>query len=407
MMDAMPGATSGNEISRTESPLKDRKVAITGRLASMTREEAVAAIQKLGGTYHPRVERDTTTLVLGMEGWPLRKDGRLTHALRAARRQQEQGAELSIIPEEEFLVWIGLSERQDGVRRLFTSEQMSRILRVPRAEIREWIRAGLIRPEKTVRRLAYFDFAQVASAKVLSRLREQGVSADRVQRSLKQLKRWCPKAATSLAQIGIIEEGGHLLVRLETGKLADTKGQLYFDFKEPKAEPEDSPRDPSLPRVVNGAAIEDWLEEAVQMERRGELEQAAEAYHRAMLQHGPIAEMCFNLGNVLYAMNRHEASAERFMQAVEMDPEYVEAWNNLGNVLTEMKRYSDAIQSFERALLLEPGYADAHFNLGGCLKEVGDVDGARRHWQEYLSQDPHSSWARKVRELLLNLDEQQ
>ena len=78
-------------MTRSGTTLEGRAVAITGRLASMTRENAVAAIERLGGRYQMRVDKDTTTLVLGMDGWPLRKDGRLTHALVAARKLQESG----------------------------------------------------------------------------------------------------------------------------------------------------------------------------------------------------------------------------------------------------------------------------------------------------------------------------
>jgi tetratricopeptide (TPR) repeat protein len=387
-----------------------RQIAITGRLASMPRPKAVALIEQLGGHYSPEVTPQTTLLVMGLEGWPLRRDGRLTKSLQAAQQLQREGESIRIISEAEFMGMVGLGERQDGVRRLFTTEQVCRILGVGRDEFRRWIRLGLVSPVKTVQRLCYFDFEQVSRAKAIASLKSKGVGIGQLRSSLQQLEQWHPQARNSLLQLDLIEDHGDLVLRLPSGQVADFNGQLRIDFTSRKVEGEYLSQVEALlaaeeedDNVVSGT-FEDWFAVAVRHEEDEDWEEAVRAYHRALMQDGPIAEVAFNMGNCLYALGRKEAASQRFMQAVENDPEFVEAWNNLGNVLSELTLVEDALDAFRSALRIDPGYADAHFNLGECLHQAGNLEAARRHWREYLKRDPHSTWARRVQRMLEKTD---
>ncbi|MEE8141792.1 MAG: MerR family transcriptional regulator, partial [Planctomycetota bacterium] len=207
-----------------------RKVAITGRLASMTREEAAELIRARGGELVGKPGRSTRYLVVGQEGWPLREDGQLTRSLEKAQDLREAGHSLEIIDETQFLVELGLEERHVQIHRLYTTAQLSRILGTTGARLRTWVRQGLITPARTVHRLDYFDFQQVAAAKALSELAASGVTSERMRRSLEQLRHWLPEAEQSLSQVAILERGGQLLVRLGDGQLVDPRGQLQLDF---------------------------------------------------------------------------------------------------------------------------------------------------------------------------------
>ena len=119
-----------------------------------------------------------------------------------------------------------------------------------------------------------------------------------------------------------------------------------------------------------------------------------------MLSSGPQPETSFNLGNCHYAQENYGDAVRCFTRATNIDPEYVEAWNNLGNALGDLSRGPEAAKAYRRALVISPTYADAHYNLAETLSLTGDLRRARRHWQEYLRQDPNSSWAKKVRDRL-------
>jgi tetratricopeptide (TPR) repeat protein len=379
--------------------LADREVAVTGRLASMTHDEAQQRIADAGGRWVAEPRPATAFLVVGEEGWPLREDGQLTRALQEAQRLQRFGGGPRIVSEREFLELLG-ADTDPGLHRLYTTVQLARILEVPPGRLRAWLRCGLIAPARTHRRLCFFDFAQVASAKALCALSARGASSARIRRSLEQLRAWLPQAERALLQIEAIERGGPLLVRLEDGRLAEPNGQLRLDFAAGREARE--PRPGPGPRVPR--TLEQWFERGIAAEEAGALEQAAEAYHEAMLAGGPQPEICFNLGNTLFGLGRTAEAAQRFAQATELDPEYVEAWNNLGNTLAEIGRTSEAVRAYERALAIEPRYADAHYNLAQTLSSAGDLAGACAHWRAYLLHDPASAWAREVREQLARFE---
>ena len=377
--------------------LSGKSVVFTGRLASMTRVEAEELVRQNGGSVARSPTRDADYLVVGQEAWPLGSDGRLNRKMEKARDLQDQGHGVKILREEEFLVQIGIGELEEHIHRLYTVQQLRRILGIPGDRLRRWIRSGFIRPTRTVHRLAYFDFSQVATAKALWKLVQAGVPVARIRQSLRQLRKWLPDVENPLAQLPLLDHDRQILVRLEDSKIADPDGQLYFPFPEftPGAPVERPIQIPDASRTV-----EEWIDLGLRHESEACLEEAERAYRRALRISGPDAEACFNLGNVVYSRGDKKQAAHLFLEAVRLDEEYVEAWNNLGNVLAELEELREAIGAYRKALDIEPLYADAHFNLAEALRHSGEVGEARVHWRAYLRQDPRSSWAEQVRKNL-------
>jgi Flp pilus assembly protein TadD len=116
---------------------------------------------------------------------------------------------------------------------------------------------------------------------------------------------------------------------------------------------------------------DDWFSLGLQQERAGHDEEAESAYRKALLLGGPDATRCFNLANVLYALDRKQEAAERFYQAVEIDGGEAEAWNNLANVLVDLHRFDEAKAAYEKAVQL--GNHDAHYNLADLLTDLGET----------------------------------
>src|SRR5262249_43545212 len=204
----------------------------TGRLASMTRAEAVQLARTQGGEFVPTVSRFTSLLVVGLEGWPLQKNGRLSRKLLQARRLQHFGYPLTILSEEEMLSQIGLQARFENIHQLYTTAQLHQILRIPGERLRAWMKIGLIQAAQITNGVCYFDYQQVTRAKTLSDLAQAGVSAKRLRKSLEQLRKWMPGLADPLSQLSVIERDGEMLVRLQDGHLVEPTGQLQFDFED-------------------------------------------------------------------------------------------------------------------------------------------------------------------------------
>lgn len=387
-------------MQEAEAGLSDREVAVTGRLASMTREEARLRLLAAGARYVSEPGASTAFLVVGEEVQLLREDGRLTRCLQKAEDLHRSGRGPRLITEDEFLALLG-DERDPTLHRLFTTAQLARILDVPAARLRVWMRNGLITPVRVQKRLCFFDFGQVASAKSLATLVASGARVGEIRKSLGQLRGWLPHVERVLTQLETLERGGPLLVRLDDGRLAEPSGQLHLDFDAVET------RQPVVPHAHPGTSrtLEDWFDRGIDAEEAGRYDEAARAYQEAMLAGGPRPEICFNLGNTLFALDRKAEAVQRFAQATELDPDYVEAWNNMGNTLSELGRVDEAVRAYERALAIEPHYADAHYNLAETLAARGDLVAARRHWHAYLAHDPNSTWAREVRERLTQFGE--
>lgn len=384
------GATTGKarESSRKPRrlPLEGRHVCLCGRFASMSRGQFAALVRRMGGRVG-RLTEGTDLLVVGRDRLPLREDGRLAGLLERAREFQDRGFPLEVIGEQRLLERLGLAGREEtGPQRLYTTAQLSRILGVPGARIRGWVRRGIIRPVRTVHRLHLFDFRQVAEAQMLRRLLDAGVALSRIRRTLELLRRWVPETEATLTRLARLEADRRLAVRLGDGGLAEPSGQLRLPFG------------PSAPRTAVGP--EEWLERAAGLEEAECYAEAVRAYERALLAGAADAETYFRLGNLLFALERYDEARRRFVDALERDPHYVEAWNNLASVLGELGLWERAVHAARRAVDLAPGFADAHYNLALALAATGRLEDARHHARIYLAHDATSEWAAALRDLV-------
>lgn len=370
--------------------LRNKHVAFTGKLASMTRQEAANLVRKHGGQFDATVNRRTAYLVIGQEGWPLQKDGRPTAKLLKARRLQRQGHTVHCLQEAELLNHLGLSSRSHEICRHYTAGELCQTLQVPRERLRAWTRAGLIVPVDDQHGIAYFDFRQVSGARTLCSLVEAGVTIEQVRKSLLQISAWAATVDHPLAQLAILEKDGDVLVRVGEN-LAEPSGQLRFDF-------EAQPDEPVVELPSDKPTADELFESGCDVEAEGKYKEAEACYRRSLLVGGPDAVCSFNLANVLYAQGRRAEAAERFYQVVEIDNQDAGAWNNLGAVLAELKRSQEAIVAYEKAI--ELAFYDAHFNLAELFDGLGRKASAREHWQAYLRHDSTGVWASKARQRL-------
>jgi tetratricopeptide (TPR) repeat protein len=374
-------------------PLAGERVAFTGRLACLARGEAADLVGRYGGECVAAVNRRTTLLVVGQDGWPLRPDGRVTSKLETARRLQRAGCPLAVISEEELLARVGLVHRSQAVFRRYTAAQLTQLLGIRGDRVRAWMSRGLIEPAETTDGVPFFDFHQVSGARVLCRLEQAGVSLTRIRQSLEQMRGWLPRLDKPLAHLAVLEQSKRVLVRLENGSLAEPGGQLWFDFGEPDKETA------GAVEVASPSGAE-CFELGCSLEAAGRLREAAAAYRAALRLGRPDADTCFNLANALYRLGEPAQAVERFQQAVELDPCHAAAWNNLGNALADVGEPAQAVTAYRHALRADPHYAEAHYNLADTLADQGRQDEANAHWKAYLRQDQASRWAEYARQAL-------
>ncbi|MBX7164861.1 MAG: tetratricopeptide repeat protein [Pirellulales bacterium] len=372
------------------SALAGRRVFLAGKLAGMSKREAQAQVRRHGGTPVERTASGIDLVVIG-EAELLPSPGVAPDWLDDSLRAAADEGTIEIITETQLWQRLGLVDDDQDVRRLYTPAMLASLLNVPVGVIRRWHRRGLIRPVREVRRLPYFDFSEVATARRLAELLAADVSPAAIEAQLAALHRWLPDVERPLAQLSLIVEGKHLLVRHDDG-LIEPGGQKRLDFD---ASASDRPAQAaeevaSVPVGVSPAAdrqpltVTEMLDLAADCEDEGRLTPAAEFYRSALAAGGPDAETCFRLAEVLYRSGDLSAARERYFMATELDADYVEARANLGCVLLETGDKELAVAAFEGALAFHPEYADAWYLLARTLDELGRRDEALPRWRRFL-----------------------
>jgi len=383
-------------------PLDGRRVAFLGKLGGVTRREAQQLVREQGGIPVDKPSPDADLIVIGADELPLADaDDLLGDSIRQAATE----GRVEIIGETQLWQRLGLMENEQNVRRLYTPAMLADLLNVSVATIRRWHRRGLIVPAREVRRLPYFDFQEVATARRLAQLLGAGVSPAAIEKKLADLSRFVPEVERPLAQLSVIVEGRQLLLRQGEG-LIEPGGQMRFDFE---AFEEQAAVAETVRRTGQTLSFEEYLAEqtppptkeevlgmAAQLEDEGRLEEALEMYRVALTAGGPTPEVCFQLAELMYRLGDLAGARERYYVAIELDENYVEARANLGCVLAELGQPELAISAFEGALKYHRDFPDVHFHLARTLDELGRREEAEIQWREFLDLAPDSPWAQEA-----------
>jgi tetratricopeptide (TPR) repeat protein len=381
--DTLVPGTRAQEVAALEG----ERVAFLGRLSSMTREEAGELVRGHGGTPLRKADATATMIVVGDEAAVDFKD-RLVHA--------------SVLDESDFWRRLGLLESCSQVRGLYTTAMLASIIGVPRQIVSRWRQKGWLAPAREIRRLVFYDFASLSSAKALATLFRKGVSSKSIEQQLEGLRRFSMDDAPFDA-LAVAVDGARVLLRQANGVL-DSDGQFRLAF--PEREVDEAHQTDEVPRADDeillplptpheSEAVDsaDLLERAADMEDRGEIATAIDLYHGWLTWEGASAEICFRLAELLYLTGDLTAARERYFMAVELDEEFVEARVNLGCVLAELGDADLAIAAIRGALSVFPDYADAHYHLARLLDDSRNANEAETHWRHFLRLAPNTPWA--------------
>jgi len=145
-------------------------------------------------------------------------------------------------------------------------------------------------------------------------------------------------------------------------------------------------------------SAEEWFELGMAHDSNNEsLDQAAQAYQKAVEAAPGWVEAHINLGTTLYQLGRMEDARGEFAVAVKLEPANELAEFNLGCALEQLGRANDAIHHLLRAIELSPALADAHLNLALAYERSGQMQNAIRHLSLYVRYEPNGTWAEFAR----------
>jgi tetratricopeptide (TPR) repeat protein len=344
-------------------------VAFTGRLACMSRAEAFEVIRSYGGTPSLSVTTRTKLLIVGELGWPLLDDGRPSNKLSRAK---DFG--IPAVSERRFLEWIGKAV-PDSVQKTYSAEQLAALSKMSPGMVRELAQLSLLDE-----RDGHFGFRDLASARQIAKLLNDGVRLSEIIRAVAEIRKWLP-------DVGLAN------VRLHAGALSDVQveqhcgrtdkyGQFVFAVDEVRADPDE------------------LFDQAQSAERVGDTAEAERLYRILMKSDPTDASAPFNLGNMLRVCARTVEAEAALRFATRANPAFAEAWYNLADLLDDQGRSEAAVECLRKALTATPDYADAMFNLALLLQRKGAYADAADLWRRYLASDRASEWAARARRSL-------
>ncbi len=286
-----------------------------------------------------------------------------------------------------------MSARSSEPRALSTAD-VARVLGVPEARIRGWVRAGWCKPERRGRGLS-FAFQDLVVLRAAKSLGEAKVPAARVRRALRALARELGDAR-SLSGLRIAADGRRVVVRDDRQQWEPESGQLLLDFsvdalarEAARLAPSSAvrtpePEKPATPRANDGdhAEAHRAFEQGLAAEEKDPAA-AKRAYRRALARDPDFVDAYVNLARLVHESGRAKEAVALYHEALRRSPDDAEIHYNIALALEDVAGAKAAVAHYERAIALEPGFADAHWNLAGLCEATGRKAEALRHYREY------------------------
>ena len=269
-------------------------VAFTGRLACMSRAEAFEVVRQCGGTPSPAVTQRTQVLIVGELGWPLLDDGRPSNKLDRAT-----ALGIPIVSERRFLEWVGRSP-SDNDQKTFSADQLAALTKMSSGMIQELAQLSLL-DERDGR----FGFRDLASARQVAKLLNDGVRLSEIIRAVSEIRKWLPDAGLSAVRLyaGALSD-----VQVEQpGGRTDKYGQFVLAVDGARDDPDD------------------LFDRAHAAEQVGDIAEAERLYRFLMKSDPTGASAPFNLGNMLRAAARTVEAEAALRAATRANASFAEA----------------------------------------------------------------------------------
>jgi tetratricopeptide (TPR) repeat protein len=279
-----------------------------------------------------------------------------------------------------------------GATDRFTRREFQRILDVTDKQLAYWEKLRLLPPRKNAADKSY-DFRDLITLRTAKQLIENGVSANRLRRSLVALNQKLSEIKAPLTELRILSNGRDVIVEHRGAHLEPISGQFVLNF--------DTRELGDKIRFMPERNADDWYALALQYEADPEARaQAIDAYRRVLAASPTHVDALINLGMLSYEQGDLENASACFLRAVTIESDNAVAHFNLGSVLDELGQPELARQHLRVAVRVDPRYADAHYNLAFVCDKLGSSIEARQHWQTYIHLDPTSPWCDYARQRL-------
>ncbi len=357
--------TSIPETASPARPLAGERVAIAGKLALLSRRDARALVERLGGRMLETADDGATLILAGLDG------SEAAGMAAGARRMLES----------ELCEAAGLPST-GALRAQFKTSRDIRAMypNIRDEHLRFFERWGLVRPVAG----RFYGFSDLHLIRQAASELESGIPLQTVVRSLSSRRE------------------GQLQLDFQTPRGRDAashQARVVTLERKPEPPPALFPVPPA-PQARDEALAARYFMEAARLDDGTEEHQdaALSAYRRALIVDPELVPALVNLANIHYARDSHIEAMALYERALALDPDCFEAHFNLGNVHHDLSRFDDALAAYREAVSLNPGYPEAHFYLAVTLEKMGRSPDARPHWRLYRELAPQGEWAELAKE---------
>ena len=136
------------------------------------------------------------------------------------------------------------------------------------------------------------------------------------------------------------------------------------------------------------------------LQKQGKLQEAVQAYSKAIQLKPDFAEAYSNRGNALKDLGQLKEAIESIDKAIQLMPDFAEAYYNRGNVLKDLGQLKEAVASYDKAIQLKPDLAEVYSTRGHALQHLGQLEEAVKDMQIAVEKDPDNSL---ISDFLINL----
>lgn len=355
------------ETSSQARPLAGERVTISGKLVLLSRRDARALVERLGGHFLESAASD---------------DGVSADA-RAADASNAAPPNTRVMSEAELCEAAGLPAT-DALRAQFKTARDIRAMypNIRDEHLRFFEKWGLVRPVAG----RFYGFTDLHLIRQAASELDKGTPLQTVVRSLSSRREGQLQLDFQTTPRGR-EASGHQARVVTLERKADPPPALF-------------PITPGAPEAPDDALAARYFMEAARLDDGTEENQdaAASTYRRALIIDPELVPALVNLANIHYARDMHIEAMAIYERALALEPDCFEAHFNLGNVHHDLSRYEDALVCYREAVSLNPSYPEAHFYLAVTLEKMGRSPEARPHWRLYRELAPQGEWAELAKE---------